>query len=167
MVDRSAPERPRAPLPPWAELLTRSLDDAIRIPGTRVGIGLDGLVGLFLPGLGDSLTGLGSLALFWVAFKRGVPAIVVGRMVVNVAVDALVGLLPFAGDLFDFAWRANRKNLELIDRYSSDPTARPGPVDYVLVGLGFTISVVLLLMPLILLLLYAGALTAILHTWGG
>jgi hypothetical protein len=64
---------PACTLPRWAELLTALLDDAIAIPGTKIRFGLDGIVGMFLPGAGDAVTALGAGALLLLAVRRRVP----------------------------------------------------------------------------------------------
>src|SRR5262245_41336966 len=79
--------------------VVRWLDDLVRVPGTRFGIGLDALVGFLVPGLGDVVTGLVSLSVLGAAMRRGVPRIVLARMLVNIGVDVLVGLVPVVGDL--------------------------------------------------------------------
>ena len=61
------------------------------------------------------------------------------RVVFNIAVDVVIGCVPFVGDAFDLFWRSNRRNLELLQRYSHDPLRRPDAVDYLLVGLGFAL----------------------------
>lgn len=96
------------------------LDDAIAIPGTRLRIGLDPLVGL-VPGIGDLAGALASAYLVLVALQLGAPAPVAVRMVVNLALDAVVGAIPLAGDLFDFAWKANRRNLQLLEAWVAEP----------------------------------------------
>jgi Domain of unknown function (DUF4112) len=113
----------RAEQPSWPEQLVRFLDDGIRVPGMNVRIGFDGIMGLFLPAVGDAMTAAGALSLFWLAVRRGVPKVVLLRMAINLAVDALIGAVPIVGDVYDFAWKSNRKNLQLIER--STPTA-PG-----------------------------------------
>jgi hypothetical protein len=147
-------------LPPWAEKLTRLLDDLIRIPGTGVGFGLDSLIGLVLPGAGDALTGVGSVALLFLALKRGVPSVVIARMVMNIGIDALVGTIPVVGDLFDVAWKANRKNLELLKLHDADPTRKPSTADYALVGVGLLLVVMAILLPILFVTLVAGQLMA-------
>jgi hypothetical protein len=154
--DPAALARP-PPLPPWAESLTRWLDDAIRIPGTRIGIGLDALLGLLLPGLGDAATGVVSLGLLWVALQRRLPKVVLVRMLINLGVDALVGAVPILGDLFDVAWKANRKNLELIQRHEANPNAKPSASDYLLAAIGVVLVLVAIALP-IGLALFAGSL---------
>jgi hypothetical protein len=106
-------------LDPWLERLVFLLDQAIGIPGTRWRIGLDGIAGLLFPGAGDAAGALVSAALVLMAARQGVPRVVVGRMVFNVAVDALIGAVPVLGDLFDFAWKANTRNLQLLERHRS------------------------------------------------
>ena len=142
--------RPIEPTPAWAEQLVRLLDDGLTIPGTRIGVGLDALLGFLFPTLGDALTGLGSLSLLVLAFQMRLPKVIVLRMVFNIAVDVLIGCLPFVGDAFDLFWRSNRRNLELVRRYSHDPLRRPDALDYLIVGLGFTLAAAAVVLPLVL-----------------
>jgi hypothetical protein len=101
------------------ERLVFLLDQALRIPGTRWRVGLDGIMGLLFPGGGDALGALVSAALVLLAARQGLPRVVVARMVFNVAVDALGGAVPLLGDLFDFGWKANTRNLRLLERHRS------------------------------------------------
>jgi hypothetical protein len=93
--------------------LSHLLDDFIRIPGTPIRFGLDGIVG-FIPGAGDVLGGVASCIIILAALVRGVPRAIVGRMVLNVAIETAVGSLPVVGNLFDIGWRANRRNYKLL-----------------------------------------------------
>lgn len=93
--------------------LASALDSSIPVPFLRTRIGLDGLIGL-VPGIGDAATGLLSLYLVAEARRLGVPMTTILRMLGNVGVDALVGAIPLVGDLFDFAYKANRRNVELL-----------------------------------------------------
>jgi hypothetical protein len=93
-----------------AERLARWLDDR----------GLDPILGLLLPGVGDVAGTLAGLYPVIVAVRRRLPALVIARMLLNLAIDALVGLVPIAGDLFDLGWKANRRNVALL----RDRTAR-------------------------------------------
>jgi hypothetical protein len=95
------------------DLLSHLLDDFIRIPGTPIRFGLDGIVG-FIPGVGDILGGLASTIIIVAAWVRGVPRAVVARMVLNVAIETAAGTIPFLGNLFDIGWRANRRNYKLL-----------------------------------------------------
>jgi hypothetical protein len=105
------------------DLLSHLLDDFIRIPGTPIRFGLDGIVG-FVPGIGDLLGGLASSILILAAWVRGVPRVVVVRMVANVAIETLAGSIPLLGNLFDIAWRANRRNYRLMTTALADPRRR-------------------------------------------
>src|SRR4051812_36065280 len=122
---RTEAERATEPVPGWAGQLVRVLDDGLTIPGTRIGIGLDAVLGFLFPTVGDALTGLGSLSLLVLAFQMRLPKVVVLRVVFNIAVDVLIGCLPLVGDAFDLFWRSNRRNLELLQRYAKDPLRRP------------------------------------------
>jgi Domain of unknown function (DUF4112) len=95
------------------DLLSHLLDDFIRIPGTPIRFGLDGIVG-FIPGIGDILGGLASTIIIVAAWVRGVPPITIARMVMNVAIETVVGSVPVFGNLFDIGWRANRRNYKLL-----------------------------------------------------
>jgi hypothetical protein len=95
------------------DLLSHVLDDWFRIPGTSIRFGIDGIVGL-IPGVGDLLGGLASTIIVVAAWFRGVPTVTVARMVANVAIEVFVGAIPFLGDVFDIAWKANRRNYKLL-----------------------------------------------------
>ena len=131
---------------PWAERLAYLLDDWIRIPGTDIRLGLDAFIGL-IPGVGDVVTGTGSVALLLLALKNRVPTAGLLRMVSNIGIDVVGGSVPFVGDLFDVAWRSNRKNLDIIKRYEADPDAEATTGDKVLVGVGITLAVLGVLIP--------------------
>jgi len=98
--------------------LAELLDAAFVVPGTPYRIGLDPIVGL-IPGLGDLVSPLFTLAILWQARDLGVPRLVQLRMIVNVAVDAILGAVPVIGDLFDVAWKANLRNLALLERHAA------------------------------------------------
>jgi hypothetical protein len=95
------------------ERLVSLLDDRFSLGGFR--FGLDGLVGL-VPGVGDGLGLLASAYVVLEAARLGAPRAVLLRMAVNLLLDFLVGAVPVLGDLFDFAFKANRRNLELLRR---------------------------------------------------
>jgi hypothetical protein len=102
------------------DILSHLLDDCFRIPGTEIRFGIDGIVGL-VPAIGDVLTGLASCILIFAAWVRGVPYVTLARMVANLAIDVLVGAIPFLGDAFDIAWKANRRNYKLLVRHIEQP----------------------------------------------
>lgn len=98
------------------------LDSAVRIPGTRIRFGLDPLLGV-VPGLGDALAALLGGYIIWSAVRAGAPRVMVGRMLANVAVDALVGAVPLAGTIFDVAFKAHRRNASMLAEWSRSPAA--------------------------------------------
>lgn len=102
--------------------IVRLLDSAVRIPGTSIRFGLDPLIGL-VPGFGDLAGAVLSGLVVLAALRARVPAAVLLRMVLNVGIDMVVGAVPLAGDLFDVAWRANERNLALLERAAVDPVA--------------------------------------------
>jgi hypothetical protein len=101
------------------------LDEAFRIPGTSIRFGLDGIIGL-VPGMGDVLCGLLSLVIPLAAWIRGVPYVTLVRMAANLSIGVLVGSVPLFGDIFDIAWKANRRNYQLLCRYLEAPRRHTG-----------------------------------------
>ncbi|MDX1497656.1 MAG: DUF4112 domain-containing protein [Salinisphaeraceae bacterium] len=95
--------------------LARLMDDAFTLPG-GVRIGLDGLIGM-IPVVGDIVGALLALYIVWQARRLGVPGRLQRRMLGNIGLELLVGLVPVAGDLFDFAFKANRRNLHMIEAH--------------------------------------------------
>ncbi len=150
-------------LPPWAERVTRLLDDALRVPGTRLGVGLDGVLGLLVPGVGDAVTGTGSIALLLLALRERVPTVILGRMLLNIAVDLVVGVIPVVGDVFDVLFRANRLNLALVEQYRRGAGGAPTRTDYLIVTAGIVLSLLILLTPIVLGLVYATVIGVALH----
>ena len=92
----------------------------MRIPGTGIRLGLDPLVGL-IPGVGDAAGALVASYIVFEGLRFEVPPSTLLRMLANVAIDALVGTVPVLGDIFDVAWRANLKNVALIEHHLADP----------------------------------------------
>jgi len=84
---------------------------------------LDPLIGFVLPGVGDLAMTLVGLYAVWVAVRHRLPAIVVARMLRNLAIDLLVGAIPLLGDAFDFVWKAHRMNADLLlERHELGPS---------------------------------------------
>jgi len=104
-------------LPHWVHLMVGVSDDGIRIPGTRVRLGLDALLGALLPGAGDALGGVTSATLMYVAWRRGAPRDLLVKMLGNAAMDIGLGSIPVVGDLFDVGFHANRRNLTLLEDF--------------------------------------------------
>ena len=121
---------------PLAEQLAWLMDSSIGIG--RYSIGLDALVGL-VPGFGDFLTGLVGMWIVLRAIQGGAHRAAILRMLVNLGIDSLVGSIPVAGDLFDFAFKANVRNLKIY-RESVSGTRAP------LKDWGFIVVVVLILL---------------------
>lgn len=102
------------------------LDDAIAVPGTRLRIGLDGLIGL-VPFAGDA-AGFGlSMILVAEAMRLGAPRRVWRRMIARAALDYALGLCPLFGDLLDFAYKANRRNLDALTAWLDEAVSPPAP----------------------------------------
>lgn len=94
--------------------LASVMDDRYVVPGTPIRFGWDSILGLF-PGIGDVLTSIISLLIVHHAWQTGTSTFTLARMVGNVAADFLIGSIPFVGDLFDVAFKANRKNARLLE----------------------------------------------------
>lgn len=126
--------------------LTRWMDEALRVPGTRFRVGLDGLLGL-IPGVGDVAGGLLSTWFLVAAARVGAPPSVLVRMGLNIGVDAITGAVPLLGDLFDFGWKANRRNLALLERHLADPaSARRSSRAVIATALGTVLALVILVL---------------------
>lgn len=96
------------------------LDSSIPIPGTGFSIGLDALIGLF-PVVGDLVGVFLSSYILKEAAALGVARSILARMAFNVALEGLVGMIPFAGDVFDAAYKANQRNVRLLNDYLDRP----------------------------------------------
>lgn len=102
------------------ERLAWYLDSSIKIPGLNARFGLDALLGL-VPGVGDTIGALVSSAVISEAARLGAPKVLLLKMAVNVLLDALAGTVPVLGDLFDFVWKANQRNVQLLNSYLDRP----------------------------------------------
>ena len=92
------------------------MDGILRVPGTRFRLGLNSLIGL-PPGAGDAVLTAISLWIVWEGSKLGLPRHKITQMLVNVAVEAALGSVPVLGDIFDVVWKANLRNLAIIDEH--------------------------------------------------
>ncbi len=139
--------------------IARVLDDLIRIPGTNIGIGIDPLLNL-IPVAGDAAGTVMSAYLLVTAVKMGVPKRILARMVLNISIDALVGVIPFVGQAFDFIWKANNKNMVLLERYATNPsgTAKSS-------GIAVMVILVSLVLVLVGTLAFAYWLLTLLSSW--
>lgn len=99
------------------------LDNWIRIPGTNIGFGLDGIIGL-LPVVGDTATLIAGLSIVARAHKLGVHGRPLFEMLLNVGVDYAFGTMPILGDLFDFFWKSNKRNIRILEKEISKRDGR-------------------------------------------
>lgn len=110
------PERENAigdPVPKDIAALAWLLDDQFKIPGTQLRFGIDGFLGL-IPGIGDTLSaGLGGYIVVR-AHQLGAPKLLIARMLTNLTLDWVVGLVPVVGDLLDVAYKAHQQNVRLL-----------------------------------------------------
>lgn len=95
------------------ETLSTYLDGLFRVPGTDWKFGLDSLIGL-IPNVGDTLTSVASFYILVAGVRYGVPKITLLRMAFNIGLDYLIGTIPFIGDAFDFFYKSNQRNMDLI-----------------------------------------------------
>ena len=129
----------------WAVLL----DSAFRIPGTNVRFGIDAIIGL-VPGLGDLSAPTFAAVMLITAWRMRVPVVVQARMVINAAIDMLLGLVPLLGDVVDIAWKANLRNLALLERHAK-PGVPPTRGDHVFVVVFVIVLVFIAGLPIYLL----------------
>jgi hypothetical protein len=125
------------------ESLSRYLDDWVKIPVVGWRFGLDALIGL-VPNVGDMATSLLSFYILVAGVRYGVPKITLLRMAFNIGLDYVVGAIPFIGDAFDFFWKSNRQNMDLIrERATGKDKGTVG--DYV-----FVLAIILLLIAILI-----------------
>src|SRR4029453_4265783 len=96
--------------------IAKLMDSQIRVPVIGLRIGADAIIGL-VPGVGDIVTGAIGAYLIYEAQRLGIPRAAVLRMVANIAFDTAIGAIPFAGDIWDFFFRANDRNMQILARH--------------------------------------------------
>ncbi len=102
--------------------IATALDARWQLPGTSLRFGWESVIGL-VPGLGDGLAGLiGSYGLY-AGWRLGAPGAILARMLLNLAIETIVGTIPIAGDLFDVGFKGNLRNLRLLERWLEQPAA--------------------------------------------
>ena len=143
-------ERKQVKIEESLDNLARYLDGLFRVPGTTWRFGLDSLVGL-IPNVGDTLTLFPSLYILVAGVRHGVPKITLLRMAFNVGLDYVVGMIPFLGDAFDFVWKANQQNMDLIRERATGKTATTS--DYIFIG-AIAVFLILLLATTIFISIY-------------
>ncbi len=102
------------------ERLAWLLDSTFRIPGTQIHFGLDGFIGL-IPGIGDAAGAVISSHILTQAAHMGAPKSLLLKMAVNIGLDAILGIIPVLGDITDFVWKANLRNVKLLNDYLEQP----------------------------------------------
>lgn len=108
-------ETPRQ-ISPRVKAIVEMLEGRYQLPGTNFRFGMDALIGL-IPGIGDFLGMAIGTILLWEAWRHRAPLTLMGRMILNLWLDAVLGSLPLIGDTFDFFFKAHRRNLELLQRH--------------------------------------------------
>ncbi len=147
----SKDERKQIEIEESLETLSRYLDGLFRVPGTGWKFGLDSLIGL-IPNVGDMATSLASFYILVAGVRYGVPKITLLRMAFNIGLDYVVGSIPVLGDAFDFFWKSNKQNMDLIrERGTGKGTGTTS--DYLFVGL-IIFGLIALLIGSILVSLY-------------
>lgn len=135
------PKRPPRQLS-RARTVARLLDRRFRVPGTSIRFGLDPVLGL-LPVGGDVIAALGSGYILYVAWRNGAPGSLIGRMLVNVVVDTVVGSVPIVGDIFDAGWQANARNLAMLEEWLGEEGSQHSHSPAILVGVIATLVALL------------------------
>lgn len=118
------------------------LDSSIPIPGTRLTVGIDALIGL-VPFIGDLIGVLLSSYILAEAHQMGVGRRILARMAFNVAIEGVIGIVPLFGDAFDAAWKANQKNVQLLNAWAERPRQTQRASGLFLVGLTLALLVFL------------------------
>lgn len=125
--------------------ISHVLDNAIPIPGTKFRFGIDPILGL-IPGGGDTVSAFFAAYIVWEAATLGLPKEILMRMFSNILFDTFAGSIPVAGDLFDVAWKANAKNVALLEDYLKLPESKEKPdkwfLFFLLIGLILFVAVV-------------------------
>jgi hypothetical protein len=148
---RRGPKPNSRPLPGWVKRFAWVLDDAFPVPGTRGRrVGVDGMIS-FIPGVGDAAGIALSMVVVVVGIGAGVSIPTILRMMLNVGFEAVVGVIPFAGALFDLAFKANDRNVRLIERDLADRqgTSRSSAAVLALALLAIVASVVMTFLVLV------------------
>lgn len=151
--DRARRGLPQAPDPMKdLESLAWLLDSSIEIPGIRYRIGVESLLGM-IPILGDIVGAAISSYILFLASRMGAAKVTLLRMALNVAIESAVGVIPLVGDIFDFAWKANKRNVDLLKAHLQDP-AKARRTDWV-----FAVMMIVALLAVLALFAWLALLT--------
>jgi Domain of unknown function (DUF4112) len=127
----------------------RLLDGAFRVPGTSFRFGWDPIIGM-VPWAGDLFGALMSCALLMNAHQMRVPRVIQLRMLLNVGIDVVLGIVPVVGDVADFFWKSNTRNLALLERHAGQ-SRPPTPGDWIFVGAVVAALVLVAAVPIIVM----------------
>lgn len=133
------------------DTLAHLMDEAFAIPGTDWRVGLDAIIGL-IPGVGDLITSAFSFLIVFAAWQRGLPNVTIARMIGNIAIDTLVGAMPLFGDIFDAAWKSNKKNVALLKRASQEQSAVHQAKDWATLLLLILAAATIIVVPILVLI---------------
>jgi hypothetical protein len=117
------------------------MDRLVGIPGSSVGIGLDAIIGAVFPVAGDAIGGVAGLYVVVQAIRARVPAIVIARMLLNIGLDALVGVIPVLGDIADVFFQSNAMNVKLLEHHAGGGKSTRSDWLVVVAALGFVVLV--------------------------
>jgi hypothetical protein len=131
----------------WFRRVADLLDSRFRIPGTTIRFGLDPILSL-LPGVGDLASPAFAVALLAQGIYQGVPRVILLRMLINALLDAVIGAVPLVGTVGDLFFRANLRNLELLERHAQ-PGVAPTRADRTFVLVAAAVFGLILLVPVL------------------
>ena len=141
--------------------IAQLLDSAFEVPGTKYRIGLDPIIGL-VPMIGDLASPLFTIGVLWQGLDLGIPKVVQLRMIFNTAIDALVGVIPVGGDLFDFAWKSNQMNFALLELHAAEERSASAG-DWLFVIAMMVLVLMIAAAPFVLVVWLFTALTGLIH----
>ena len=131
----------------FARFLAELLDQRFTIPGTSIRIGLDPILGL-IPGIGDGLANIAGSAILFIAAQYRLPKIVILRMALNIALNAMIGAIPVFGDIFSIWFRSNVKNVQLLEYHLSAEDRASTFGNWIFV-IGVIVGIILLLIAIL------------------
>lgn len=139
----SKDERRQVEIDQGLDNLSHYLDGLFRVPGTGWRFGLDAVIGL-IPNVGDTLTSFASFYILLAGVRYGVPKITLLRMAFNIGLDYVVGLIPIIGDAFDFFWKSNKQNMDLIRTRATGQKGTGSDYAFIFTIIGLLILVLIL-----------------------
>ena len=145
-------KKKRAALEPLFKWVAFIMDGLLRVPGTKFRFGLNPLID-FIPVVGDMSAAVVSASVLVYAVTRGLPKVLLGRMALNVLINELVGIVPVAGSIFAFWFRANKRNYDLLQHHVAQPNrSRKGDWAFVI---GFLILLLGIFLASVIITIFA------------